>query len=120
MTSYFVLEVLKFKTKEEANLFLEEVVPVVIGERDPMGYFRDALLRQEKDMTEPSNLYHHLFICLLVLRGCKSDIVVTDEGRREALFALVRVFQRYQCHGNMTGAPDSGRRIGEVMLKCLK
>ncbi|KAI0732459.1 hypothetical protein BC629DRAFT_1573274 [Irpex lacteus] len=119
MTSYFVLEVLKFKSKEEANLFLEEVVPVVISERDPMEYFRDALLRQEKDMTEPSNLYHHLFICLLVLRGCKSDIVVTDEGRREALFALVRVFQRYQCHGNMTGAPDSGRRIGEVMLKCL-
>lgn len=120
MTASFVIGIIQEQKERDALFSMREIVPAVIGQQDPMQFFHDLVLREGIDMLEPSRLYHNLLVAVYLLRGCGPSVVVSEEGRKKALYALARVFQRYRCCGERLDEAYPSQMLCEVILKCIQ
>lgn len=114
-----IIEEVNEPFKEDVFSFMKDVAPAVIGQQDSMAVFLNALLSEDKGLLEPAHLYNTLVMAMVMLHGCYPHLIMSDETRGKALYALARIFQRYRCHGSMAAFPYSFHRISGMTLRCL-
>lgn len=124
ISARMVIGILEERTEpareEDITALMNEIAPAVIGQQDPMEVFFNALPLEDKELLEPGHLYHTLTMTMIVFHGCGSQLTMSDDTRRKALYTLARLFQRWWCHGDLTALPAAFHRISEITLNCLR